>query len=240
MMKAAVQFSGLDLKIHPVSFPKEGRYDGGTLDVLDLRNIDARTLKYQVVSAECGRAAFAYVQKVIELALAKEVDATVTGPIHKEALNLAGFHYAGHTDKRRVQQGEKESRSDRDQIGPKHIAAIGDRAAAHRGGRVKSARMAGGQYDVVVAMYHDQGHIPTKLLGFRYDAQTDTWGSISGVNITCGLPIIRVSVDHGTAFDKAGEGRANPESMLQAIHIATQLASHQRRGESSWIYSLTC
>ena len=54
--------------------------------------------------------------------------------------------------------------------------------------------------------------------------KTKTWGSISGVNITCGLPIIRVSVDHGTAFGKAGEGRANPESMIQAIRIAAQLA----------------
>ena len=69
-----------------------------------------------------------------------------------------------------------------------------------------------------------QGHIPTKLRGFQYDEKTDTWGSMSGVNITCGLPIFRVSVDHGTAFDKAGEGRANPESMIQAITIAAELS----------------
>jgi 4-hydroxy-L-threonine phosphate dehydrogenase PdxA len=87
------------------------------------------------------------------------------------------------------------------------------------------SKMQGGQYDLVVVMYHDQGHIPTKLIGFQYDEKTKTWGSMSGVNITCGLPIIRVSVDHGTAFGKAGEGRANPESMIQAIEIAAQLAS---------------
>jgi 4-hydroxythreonine-4-phosphate dehydrogenase len=87
------------------------------------------------------------------------------------------------------------------------------------------SKMAGGQYDIVVVMYHDQGHIPTKLKGFQYDQKTNTWGSMSGVNITCGLPIIRVSVDHGTAFGKAGEGRANPESMIQAIQIAAQFAS---------------
>jgi 4-hydroxythreonine-4-phosphate dehydrogenase len=86
------------------------------------------------------------------------------------------------------------------------------------------SKMQGGQYDLVVVMYHDQGHIPTKLIGFQYDDKTRTWGSMSGVNITCGLPIIRVSVDHGTAYGKAGEGRANPESMIQAIHIAAQLA----------------
>ncbi|MCX8117660.1 MAG: 4-hydroxythreonine-4-phosphate dehydrogenase PdxA, partial [Desulfobacterota bacterium] len=86
-------------------------------------------------------------------------------------------------------------------------------------------KMRGGQYDLVVVMYHDQGHIPMKLIGFQYDDTTKTWGSISGVNITCGLPIIRVSVDHGTAFGKAGEGRANPESMIQAIKVAAKLAS---------------
>ena len=84
--------------------------------------------------------------------------------------------------------------------------------------------MQGGKYDLVVVMYHDQGHIPTKLIGFQYDDKKKTWSSMSGVNITCGLPIIRVSVDHGTAFGKAGEGRANPESIIQAIKIATQLA----------------
>jgi 4-hydroxythreonine-4-phosphate dehydrogenase len=88
------------------------------------------------------------------------------------------------------------------------------------------SKMQGGQYDLVVVMYHDQGHIPTKVLGFQYDEKTKTWGSMSGVNITCGLPIIRVSVDHGTAFGKAGEGRANPESMIQAIEIAARLAGH--------------
>jgi 4-hydroxythreonine-4-phosphate dehydrogenase len=73
-------------------------------------------------------------------------------------------------------------------------------------------------------MYHDQGHIPTKLAGFSYDQKTNTWTAMSGVNVTLGLPIIRASVDHGVAFGKAGEGRANPESMVQAIHMAIKLA----------------
>jgi 4-hydroxythreonine-4-phosphate dehydrogenase len=83
--------------------------------------------------------------------------------------------------------------------------------------------MKGGQYDIVVAMYHDQGHIPTKLTGFNYDRKTNTWLAMSGVNVTLGLPIVRASVDHGVAFGKAGEGRANPESMLQAIKMAIAL-----------------
>jgi 4-phospho-D-threonate 3-dehydrogenase / 4-phospho-D-erythronate 3-dehydrogenase len=70
-----------------------------------------------------------------------------------------------------------------------------------------------GEYDVVVAMYHDQGHIPLKLLGFH-----------SGVNVTAGLPIIRTSVDHGTAFDRAWKGISNPSSMIQAILLAHKLS----------------
>jgi 4-hydroxythreonine-4-phosphate dehydrogenase len=66
-----------------------------------------------------------------------------------------------------------------------------------------------GEFDLVVALYHDQGHIPLKLMGFD-----------SGVNVTIGLPIIRTSVDHGTAFDIAGKMKASPESMVKAIHLA--------------------
>ena len=90
------------------------------------------------------------------------------------------------------------------------------------------SKMAGGQYDIVVVMYHDQGHIPTKLRGFHFDEKTGAWGSISGVNITAGLPIIRVSVDHGTAFDIAGKGIANPESMIEAVHVAAQMVVHHK------------
>jgi 4-phospho-D-threonate 3-dehydrogenase / 4-phospho-D-erythronate 3-dehydrogenase len=70
-----------------------------------------------------------------------------------------------------------------------------------------------GEYDIVVAMYHDQGHIPMKLLAFD-----------SGVNVSMGLPIIRTSVDHGTAFDIAGTGKARAESMWAAIEVAVQMA----------------
>jgi len=84
-------------------------------------------------------------------------------------------------------------------------------------------KMRGGQYDLVVCMYHDQGHIPMKLLGFSYDHATGTWDAVSGVNITLGLPIVRVSVDHGTAFDKGGKNQANPQSMLQAIEYAARM-----------------
>jgi 4-hydroxythreonine-4-phosphate dehydrogenase len=296
MLQDAVKFSGLSLEIHAISAPQDGKYEVGTIDVLDMKNIDAKSIKHKVICADSGRASFEYIKKVIEMALAKEIDATVTGPIHKEAINQAGLHYAGHTEiyadltntkeyammlmhehfrvihvsthvslreaidrvkTDRIYAVIKLAQSTLQRLGierPK-IAVAGLNPHAGESGlfgreeieeivpAVQQAqqegltvegpipadtvfsKMAGGQYDIVVVMYHDQGHIPTKLQGFQYDQKTNTWGSMSGVNITCGLPIIRVSVDHGTAFGKAGEGRANPESMIQAIQIATQLAA---------------
>ena len=77
-------------------------------------------------------------------------------------------------------------------------------------------RAAAGEFDAVIACYHDQGLIPVKLLAFG-----------KAVNVTLGLPIIRTSVDHGTAFDIAGEGRADPSSMIAAVHLAAQLATER-------------
>jgi len=298
VMRGAVRFSGLDLKIHVVSSPRGGLYQPGTIDLLDLKNVDGKSVRHKSILAEYGRASFEYVKKVIELALEKEIDATVTGPISKEAINLAGFHYSGHTEiyadltrtkdyammlmhehfrvihvSTHVSLREACDRVKKDRV--YRVIRLGDETVKRLGvqhpriavaglnphagesglfGREEAeeiepairqanieglivegplppdtvfSKMQGGQYDLVVVMYHDQGHIPTKLIGFQYDDKTKTWGSMSGVNITCGLPIVRVSVDHGTAFGKAGEGRANPESMIQAIKIAAQLVQHQ-------------
>lgn len=90
-------------------------------------------------------------------------------------------------------------------------------------------KLRAGAYDAVVAMYHDQGHIPVKLLGFNVDPATGQWLALSGVNLTLGLPIIRTSVDHGTAFDIAGHGKAHASSLLEAIDYALRLATS--RGE---------
>ena len=84
-------------------------------------------------------------------------------------------------------------------------------------------KAAGGVYDIVVAMYHDQGHIPLKLFGFRMDPKTGLFASMSGINTTIGLPIIRTSVDHGTAFDRAGRNTSNEMSMVEAITTAVQM-----------------
>ena len=85
-------------------------------------------------------------------------------------------------------------------------------------------KLRAGSYDAVVAMYHDQGHIPVKLLGFAVDRTTGRWTGLSGVNVTLGLPIIRTSVDHGTAFDIAGQGIADANSLVEAIDYALLLA----------------
>jgi 4-hydroxythreonine-4-phosphate dehydrogenase len=94
-------------------------------------------------------------------------------------------------------------------------------------------KLRAGQYDAVIANYHDQGHIPVKLLGFEIDPATGKWNDLSGVNITLGLPIIRTSVDHGTAFDIAGQGIANEQSLVEAIEYAEQLASPARVAEAA-------
>jgi len=82
------------------------------------------------------------------------------------------------------------------------------------------ARAKRGEFDIVVAMYHDQGHIPIKLVGFHW-----------GVNVTVGLPIIRTSVDHGTAFDIAGKGVADARSIIETTRIAAKIARSKLRAE---------
>lgn len=90
-------------------------------------------------------------------------------------------------------------------------------------------RALGGEADIVVAMYHDQGHIPLKLAGFRLDPATGRYSQMSGINMTIGIPILRTSVDHGTAFDRAGCNTANEGSLLEAIDVACTAALARRK-----------
>lgn len=103
--------------------------------------------------------------------------------------------------------------------------ARGERIFGPVPGDTVFVKLRGGDYDAVIAMYHDQGHIPVKLLGFSVDPATGRWTSLSGVNVTLGLPIIRTSVDHGTAFDIAGKGIADETSLIEAVDYALQLAA---------------
>ncbi len=292
----AAAFCGLDLPIHAVNTPQAARFAPGSLDVLHIDNMPLETLCHKTITAAQGKASFDYITRAIELALNRDIDGTVTGPINKAALNSAGIHYAGHTEiyaelthtrdyammltegnfrvchvsthvslrqacDRVTQQRVRTviDLTDRTlkQLGlpAPRIAVAGLNPHCGEGGlfgteddreiapAVQQAqtngtivdgplpadtvfsKMRGGMYDAVVVMYHDQGHIPTKLVGFEYDQTTGTWGQMAGVNVTVGLPIVRTSVDHGTAFGKAGEGRANPQSMIEAIRLAARLAT---------------
>ncbi|MDW7674210.1 MAG: 4-hydroxythreonine-4-phosphate dehydrogenase PdxA, partial [Bacillota bacterium] len=98
LMVEAARIAKVDLAIRAVKDPEEGIYQYGTIDVLDLGNVDLDKLEYGKVTELGGEACFQYIVKGIELALASKVDAVTTGPIHKEAINLAGHHYAGHTE----------------------------------------------------------------------------------------------------------------------------------------------
>lgn len=88
----------------------------------------------------------------------------------------------------------------------------------------------GGWYDIVVCMYHDQGHIPLKTVGFVYDRDKQEWRAVEGVNVTLGLPIIRASVDHGTDFYHAGKGTGNERSLVNAIEYAVRMTQGRSRG----------
>ena len=264
-----------------------GRY------LVDLRNIAPGDYSYGEVSAAAGRAAGEYSAAAIELALAGDLAAVVTNPIHKEAFTLGGYgeRYAGHTEMfadltgassvcmmlvsgalrvchvtthvsllnaltqhiKRARVLEVTVLADqscrrlgigRPRIGVAGVnphagedGLFGDEEAREIAPAIADARARGidaegpvpadtlfskamgGMYDAVVAMYHDQGHIPVKLAGFKYDHSDGSW-QMHGVNVTLGLPIIRTSVDHGTAFDKAGKGTADPLSLHEAISFA--------------------
>lgn len=283
------------IRIHPVKDVSEAEFMPGTIDVLDQKKVNMDRLEIGKVSAMAGDAAFGYVKKVIELALENRVDATVTNPLNKEAINLAGHHYSGHTEIYADLTGTKKYtmmlahhnlrvvhvsthvslREACDRVKKERIVEvirIADRACREMGiktpeiavaglnphcgegglfGREEIEEIApaveaakaegirasgpipadtvfskarGGWYDCVVAMYHDQGHIPLKVVGFVYNEREGKWDAVEGVNITLGLPVIRTSVDHGTAFDQAGTGKADEKSLVNAIDYAISFA----------------
>mgnify|MGYP005622888621 CR=1 FL=1 len=305
-IKDALRFTNITLEINSVTVPSEGKYEFGTIDVLDLANIDMSKLEYGKVSEMCGKACGEYIARVIDLAMKKEVDATVTNPINKEAFKLGGWgqKYPGHTEmyadltntknfsmmlahgnfrtvhvtthvslrqsldlikKDRILEVIKIAHKACKDIGIEdpRISVAGLNPHAGDGGlfgteeideiipaieEAKSSglnvegpipadtvysKAKGGMYDIVVSMYHDQGHIPMKLSGFIWDEKLKQWGTISGINVTMGLPIIRASVDHGTAFGKAGKGTANEDSLINAIDYAVKIAETKIKEQNS-------
>ena len=300
VMKQAVSFLNSAIKINAISSVKEAKFELGTMDVFDLKNVKNNELKLGVVTSMAGNAAFEAVKKVIDLALTDEVDATVTAPINKESIFMAGHHFSGHTEiyahftntpkyamlladenlrvihatthvslrkacdlckKERVLEVISLLNAACIQFGiPKpRIAVAGINPHAGENGlfgdeeineiipAIEEANKNGflvegpvppdtmfvkavqGKFDGCVAMYHDQGHIPFKLQGFQWDNEKQAMKSVKGVNITLGLPIIRTSVDHGTAFEIAGKGIASPDAMLIAIDYAILMAKHRKK-----------
>ncbi|MEW9307187.1 4-hydroxythreonine-4-phosphate dehydrogenase PdxA [Labrys neptuniae] len=262
----------VDLAAHVVDLPVEGA-----------------PLPWGKLSPVAGDAAFRFIEKAVRDAEAGTIGCIVTAPISKEALNLAGHHYDGHTGMLRSLTGSKAAymllaserlkvihvsthvslqeairRSTTERVlatiraGDAHLRRIGYAAPKiavaginpHCGENglfgtedddqiapaVRAARAEGidahgpisadtvfhraysGVFDLVVAQYHDQGHIPVKLVAF------DT-----AINVSVELPIDRTSVDHGTAFDIAGKGIANHGNMISAIAYARKLVSGAAR-----------
>ena len=232
--------------------------------------------------AATGRAAAAYIQTAVQLALGKRVSAITTAPISKYALHQAGYNYPGHTEflaeltqteeyammltggplrvilvtthcalkdvpaklnQSLILKTIRITHKYLPQWGVKHpriaVAALNPHGGesgilgreeqeliepAVRQAQAENIQVSGpypadtlfhraanGEFDAAVVMYHDQGLIPLKLLAFR-----------QAVNITLGLPILRTSVGHGCAFDIAGRSQADPESLIQAIRLASE------------------
>ena len=299
--------SNINLKINPVSRVSDAKFEPGIIDVYDLglvKRVEIPGTPEEHKSFGVGpsilggEASFRYVEEVINLAMKREVDATVTNSFSKEAIDMAGHHYSGHTEvyadytktknycmmlayedfrvahvsthvslreacnrvkKARVLEVIHMANNAMKKIGiekPKiGIAGLNPHCgengmfgteeieeiqpaideALREGINIPEgaptppdtvfSKALGGWYDIVVVMYHDQGHIPLKVKGFVYNKKEKHWDAVEGINVTLGLPIIRVSVDHGTGYGHAGDGMANELSLANAVDFAIKLSN---------------
>jgi len=279
------------LQLNSINKPSDGKFVPGIIDVIDLHNVDISSLRMGEPQAMAGKACVEYIKKAVELATHREIDAIVTGPINKKAMNMGGYKYSGHTELLADLTGTKDfamllvtgplkvihvsthvslveaiRRVQKDRIvtvikladqalrelGVPHprVAVAGLNPHAGEDGMfgneeidtiapaIEAAKKTGidvsgpiapdtifmrakkGEFDVVVAMYHDQGHVAIKMLGFEL-----------GVNVSIGLPIIRTSVDHGTAYRRAGRklGTGDPSSLIEATRLAAQMAKSRAK-----------
>ena len=282
IMEQAIKVCGADLKINVINEPEEGVYEENILNLIDLDNIDMSSFEYGKFQAMCGKAAFEYIKKSIELANARKVDAVATTPINKEALRAAGINYIGHTEifgaltntedpltmfevrgmrvffltrhvslreacdmikKERIIDYVKRCTEVLKQLGVEGgtmaVAGLNPHSGEHGlfgweevnevAPAVEELKKMGydvagpipadsvfhqalqGRYNSVLSLYHDQGHIATKTLDFERT-----------IAITGGMPILRTSVDHGTAFDIAGKNIVSEVSMVEAILLAAK------------------
>jgi 4-hydroxythreonine-4-phosphate dehydrogenase len=290
VMERTVRSLRLPLRVTRVSGHGDAVNGRGVLPVLDALERPLGKFRMGAVNRQTGAASAAFIIKAVRLAQLGCLDAIVTAPINKEAINLAGYDFPGHTEMLADLTKSRESgmmilggplkimfvtthvalkrlpasltaqrigkairlaqKALREYFGIRKprigVAAFNPHAGEHglfgdeerriilpacRLARARGinasdplpadtlfGKAARGVYDGVVAMYHDQGLIPLKLLAFG-----------RCVNLTVGLPIIRTSVDHGTAYDIAGRGVADPGSMVEAITLAAKLATRKGR-----------
>ena len=271
----------MSIPLHSILSTEE--FKDGYINILDLNLIQPQSFQSGKISADCGFAAFKYIEKSIELAISGEIAGVITNPINKESLHLAGFNYPGHTEifaektgttdysmlfllknvgvahvtthcsirnalnlisKDRIETTIQLLHKGMRQLGiekPRIAVAglnphagesglFGDEEIVHIIPAITACKERGicvsgpyppdtvfmrafkGDFDGIVAMLHDHGFVALKSLDFEH-----------GVNITIGLPIIRTSVGHGTAFDLVGKGVASAESLIDAIHAANLL-----------------
>ncbi len=302
VIRSTIEHCGVDLRVNAIGDVADAEFASGVINVIDLANVDRNTLRPGEISAMSGAASFEYVVKNIELAMNGQIDGTVTGPINKESVNLAGHHFSGHTEiyahytgsekyamllveedlrvvhvsthvslrqacdlvkKERILETIELMRDACLKLGIENprIGVAGLNPHSSDGGlfgdeeeneilpAIEAARelgidvsgpvpsdtlfpkAIGGVFDGCVVMYHDQGHIPFKVVGFNWDKESQKMSSVRGVNITLGLPIIRTSVDHGTAMEIAGQNIASSDAMILAIAYAVRL--HHAGGKSN-------
>ena len=98
VLEKATEICQVDLKIHTIKNVEEGKYEKGILNIIDLENVDMNTLEYGQIQGMCGKAAFEYIKKCVELAMEHKVDAIATTPINKESLKAGNVNYIGHTE----------------------------------------------------------------------------------------------------------------------------------------------
>ena len=285
----AMKAVGADLKINIVEDPAEGDYSEGILNIIDMHNIDMAEFGYGKVSAMCGRAAYSYIEKGIQLTLEGKADAISTAPINKEAIRAAGVEFIGHTEifaaltntndpltmfetngmrifflTRHVSLRDMVDMIKKERIidyvvrctealarlgvteGTMAVAGLNPHSGEHglfgweevneiapaveelkaMGYNVEGPvsadsvfhQAALGKYSAVLSLYHDQGHIAAKTLDFDRT-----------IAITNSMPILRTSVDHGTAFDIAGTGAASAVSMIESVKLAAKYAPFFKR-----------
>lgn len=289
IMEQAIRITGADLTIMTIAEPSEGRYESGTLNLIDLDNVDMDHFEFGKVSSMCGQAAFDYIVKAIHIANEGKADAVATTPINKESLKAANIDFIGHTEifgaltqtadpltmfetnglrvffltrhvslrnmldmitKERIIDYVKRCLEALKRLGVNDgtmaVAGLNPHCGEHGlfgdeevniimpaieelqaqgypvtgpvGADSVFHQAALGKYNSVLSLYHDQGHIATKTLDFDRT-----------IAVTNGMPILRTSVDHGTAFDIAGTGRAGAVSMAEAILLAAKYSPNFKR-----------